>query len=103
MNLGEYLKDDGIKQRLMVRMQNEYAATCVANFALDEVGTLLEQEISSLRQQNADLTAKTTNDHDLVKVLRREIDDLKVKLGERVSSRRRKTNGEDEPRELETH
>lgn len=89
MNLVEYLKDPGIQQRLMMRVQNEYAATAVANFAMSEIGTLLEQEVASVRQQNADLVEKTTADREIIATLRREVDDLKVKLGQPVQKKHR--------------
>lgn len=90
MNLQEYLKDEGIRQRLMARMQTEYAATCTANFAMSEIGMLLEQEVAATRQREAELVEKTTADRETIRVLRAEIDELKQKLGEPVALSRRR-------------
>lgn len=97
MNLNEYLKDPGIQQRLMLRAQNEYGATSMANFAMSEIGTLMEQEIATLRAQNAELVTKTTADHELIAVLRREIDDMRVKAGQSVPKKHRLDGAEPTP------
>jgi hypothetical protein len=77
MKLEEFFASEPFRARFLARVQNELSQTSLANFALDEAGNLLmeeialrDQQIAALAQEKADLIAKTTADHQLIAELR---------------------------------
>ena len=77
MQLDQFFANEGFRVRFTERLQREASSTALANYALDEAGNLLMEEIASrdaqiekLKSDNADLVAKTTADRELIQQLR---------------------------------
>lgn len=70
------LNDPSLAIAALARLTKEYGETAAANFALDVIADSLLAENEKLRQHNAALVEKSTNDRALIETLRGQIESL---------------------------
>jgi len=83
------MQDQALASAMVARLTRELGDTFAANCALDLIGDHLVAENEKLREHNAALVERTTNDRVLIEELRAQNESLRAQLGAKAPKGRK--------------